>query len=687
MSRLIKIFLSITIFLIFLNFDVLAFSSTNEIVEKLEKKEIFKLEPTQKLANKDQEKTALKKVLPQQLKKSFEELQNEEVVPDLIISIDSEKVQSQEVDRLIKKLELLKNNGKKINYYSTDKLRGIYLYLYNSKEYFDEFKEKLTSNNIKVSLNQKLVKQYNPNDPYYSSQWNLNNINWSSAMDIGGGSNEVIIGIIDNGIDVDDPELATNIWQNPNEIYNNSNDDDGNGYIDDKYGCNFYMRVIEGYTYIPCLKDYIKEDLIFDTKHGTYISQVAAAVTNNSTGISGVCPNCKVASLKITDSFGSGNLSLLPFVFDYAVDKGFKVLNFSMGSSCPFGPEEDILASDIDLLINTYGISFVQAAGNAGSRSQSECLADCPGNNYCYSSARNQAYYYIDGKSVANKINVASIDSSNQRSYFSNYDGSFPVLTIAAPGSLIPVYENSSLLYINGTSFSAPMVSGALGLVLTKYDKNPTKLYTSLVNAYDSISTDYNISGRKLNLYKLYQRFPDVQPDHTFYSYIENLASNSVISGYPDGLFRPQDYVTRGAMAKFIKNGYNFSTNTSCGNFPDVPPSNTFYNEITTLKCYGVIQGYPDGYFRPDENVSRGAAMKFVINGLRKIKNDDDYLRYYGSDQRFPDLPPSHTFYEYIMAAWNNSIVNGFPDGYFRPENTTTRGEMSKMVSNGRTKL
>ncbi|MDH7476215.1 MAG: S8 family serine peptidase [Microgenomates group bacterium] len=450
-------------FFLFFIFSSPVFSfSKKDIENKLKDKNINQHKIERNL-NVNQEKLELKN--RQSTKQSFDELKREKIIPDVIISIDSKNTNSQEIDKLIKKLEDLRNQGKKVDYYTNDKLVGIYIYLYGSEEKYQELRKEIVSRSIKLSSNRKLVKQYTPNDSYYSSQWNLTNIRWSEAMDLGTGSNPVTIGIIDNGVDVDDSDLSSNIWQNAGDSYGDLTDNDGNGYIDDRYGCNFYLRIIEGYTYIPCQKSYIKEDLTLDSKHGSYVAQVSAGVTNNSLGIAGVCSSCKVSVLKITDDFGDGYFDLFPYVFTYAINKNFKILNLSYGSRCPFDASEDIYAADINTLINTYGIMLVQAAGNNGSMTQSQCISLCGSSNpYCYSSARNQAYYYVDGKSVPNKINVASINSSNQRSSSSVYDGSNAVITIAAPGENIPVYPYS---LVNGTSFSAPMVSGAIGFSMT----------------------------------------------------------------------------------------------------------------------------------------------------------------------------------------------------------------------------
>ena len=493
-----RIFILIPFLLIFSPFPT--FASKSDLVSKLERNNIKKKE---KIINASiqQEKDFQSKQNAK--KQSFEELKREKIIPDLIIGVDGKKIKDQEIDKLINKLNDLNNQGKKIDYFTDHNLVGVYIYLYGSEDKYKELKEQLVSESIKISPNRKLVKQYTPNDSYYQQQWNLSNINWSSAMDIGAGSNPVTIGIIDNGVDVDDFDLSSNIWQNSGEIYADNTDNDGNGYIDDKYGCNFYMRIIEGYQYIPCKKGYIKEDLILDSKHGTYVSQVAAGMTNNSLGIAGVCPNCKIAVLKITDDYGNGYFSLLPFVFSYATDKNFKILNLSYASSCPFDSSEDIYASDINLLINTYGIMLVQAAGNKGAMTQSECISQCgSSNSYCYSSARNQAYYYVEGKNVPNKINVAAINSSNQRASFSSYDGSNSVITIAAPGVAIPVFPYSLK---DGTSFSTAMVSGALGVYLSlnfPYSIDSSKIYNDLVSV-SSYLPDASISRKKLNLFTL----------------------------------------------------------------------------------------------------------------------------------------------------------------------------------------
>jgi hypothetical protein len=180
--------------------------------------------------------------------------------------------------------------------------------------------------------------------------------------------------------------------------------------------------------------------------------------------------------------------------------------------------------------------------------------------------------------------------------------------------------------------------------------------------------------------------FIDVPVSNTFYTPIMNLARDGIVSGYEDGSFKPEQPVTRGQMSKFIKNAYKIKTDTGCGDFPDVSKSNTFYTEITTLKCKGVIRGFDNGSFRPDLYVTRGQAMKFVMEGLRSFHEDNAYLLYSGSDQLFIDVPTDYAFYEYIMAAEQEGIVSGYGDGYFHPDAVSTRGAMSKMVDNARVK-
>ncbi|MBD3363504.1 hypothetical protein GF362_07350 [Candidatus Dojkabacteria bacterium] len=173
---------------------------------------------------------------------------------------------------------------------------------------------------------------------------------------------------------------------------------------------------------------------------------------------------------------------------------------------------------------------------------------------------------------------------------------------------------------------------------------------------------------------------------HTFESYINNLYADGIVSGYSDNTFRPDFPVSRGAMAKFVRKGLGFEINTSCGDFPDVSSSYAFYNDIQTLKCEGVISGYGDGEFKPERLVTRGQAMKFLIEGARAKTGNPEFLAVEGIEG-FPDVPQTYTFYENIMAAYGNDIVSGYSTGYFKPDDPVTRGAMSKMVDNTRKKL
>lgn len=180
--------------------------------------------------------------------------------------------------------------------------------------------------------------------------------------------------------------------------------------------------------------------------------------------------------------------------------------------------------------------------------------------------------------------------------------------------------------------------------------------------------------------------FRDVDETHVFYENIENLKTDGIISGYDDGTFKPDEPVTRGQMAKLISKGLQIDINTKCENFADIDSSQTFYTYIVSLKCHGIIQGFSDNTFRDNEYVTRGAATKFIISAARFIRNDSEYLKgIYTS--AFTDVPRTYVFAEYIDGAYTHSLIKGYSDRKFRPENNITRGEISKLIDLIRNKI
>ena len=112
-------------------------------------------------------------------------------------------------------------------------------------------------------------------------------------------------------------------------------------------------------------------------------------------------------------------------------------------------------------------------------------------------------------------------------------------------------------------------------------------------------------------------RFLDVPESYEFYGYICKLRHYGVVEGYPGNVYKPENYVTRGEMSKFIFLGSSSPANTTCGDFPDVPYNAPFYTKITSLKCSNIVSGCPqiDGSFlyKPNNNVTRGEMAKFIV--------------------------------------------------------------------------
>jgi hypothetical protein len=168
--------------------------------------------------------------------------------------------------------------------------------------------------------------------------------------------------------------------------------------------------------------------------------------------------------------------------------------------------------------------------------------------------------------------------------------------------------------------------------------------------------------------------FSDVPPDHWAYTYVQYMACNNIMTGYPDGTFHPDYTATRGQFSKVIVLAEQWPIDTSGGpHFSDVPQSNTFYPYVETAYHRNIINGYPNGTFLPNNGVTRGQLSKMIVLARNWPINTS-------GGPHFSDVPPNNTFYPYIETAYHYGIINGYPDGSFGWGNSSTRAQIAKMV-------
>jgi hypothetical protein len=178
--------------------------------------------------------------------------------------------------------------------------------------------------------------------------------------------------------------------------------------------------------------------------------------------------------------------------------------------------------------------------------------------------------------------------------------------------------------------------------------------------------------------------FSDVNTSDYFYSAVQYLAGNRVISGYADGTFRPYNNATRGQLSKIVVLAEGWPIQVSDGpHFRDVAPDSTFYPYIETAYSRGIISGYDCGAgcaeFRPGANVTRAQLCKIIVGARGWDINVT-------GGPHFRDVPETDTFYGYIETAFNHNLISGYDCGTgcaeFRPGNSATRGQIAKIVYN-----
>ncbi len=169
--------------------------------------------------------------------------------------------------------------------------------------------------------------------------------------------------------------------------------------------------------------------------------------------------------------------------------------------------------------------------------------------------------------------------------------------------------------------------------------------------------------------------FTDLPDTNWAYSYIAALYCRNVVTGYSDGTFRPNSSATRGQFTKMLALGMGWTREyPPYADFSDVLPGSTYFPYVATAYRLGVINGYPDGTFRPNEPVTRAQAVKMIVIA-------EGWSLEYPLTPTFSDVLVDNWAFGYIEAAYSHSIINGYTDGTFRPQNAITRAQVAKVLA------
>jgi subtilisin family serine protease len=346
--------------------------------------------------------------------------------------------------------------------------------------------------------NQILRERFTPNDTFFSSeQWALENdgltqhhfgdstggdavtqragtadadVDAAAAWDVNQGDANTVIAVIDVGVEIDHPDLQANIWTNLDELANGL-DDDGNGKVDDLNGWDFVDNEADPSPNDP------QDD------HGTFVAGVAAAVTNNATGVAGMCPQCKIMGLRVH------TLAEWIQALAYAKDEGADVVNMSIGGYNYSRLERNAIAAGANSFL------LVVAADNWSLDNDLPLeIRDSNGNALAYSPAYPGVY------TLPNILHVAASNDQDEYGYATGCalnggnkrdcaitNWGHDSVDVAAPGvDITGTLLGGGYQIRDGTSFAAPLAAGVAGLVKSRHPTyTPLQVRNMIMNSVD----------------------------------------------------------------------------------------------------------------------------------------------------------------------------------------------------------
>jgi thermitase len=293
-------------------------------------------------------------------------------------------------------------------------------------------------------------------DPLLDKLYGMKNIGAIEAWNTTKGSKQMVVAVIDTGIDYNHEDLSLNLWHNPAPT-----EGDNVGY------------------------DFVHNDgLPYDDQgHGTHTSGTVGGVGGNGKGVSGVNQRVSIMALKFLDAQGSGTTSNAIRAIDYGIKHGAKVMSNSWG-----GPsdEENTALSDAVVRARDKGVLFVAAAGNEGH--------DNDGSQASYPAALKHD----------NMLSVAALDSSDQTPYWSNYGAT--TVHVGAPGvNILSSVPGNQYKQESGTSMACPHVAGAAALVWSMHPSwNYKQVKKALMATVDQVQAlqGKTITGGRINVSK-----------------------------------------------------------------------------------------------------------------------------------------------------------------------------------------
>lgn len=467
--------------------------------------------------------------------------------------------------------------------------------------------------------------------------------------------------------------------------------------------------------------------------HGTHVAGIIAAQENDK-GIIGIAPDATIYSVKVLNEGGVGSTSSIIRGIDWAIKQNVDIINFSLSTSS----DDDILRSAIQkaydagiLLVAAAGNEGNEGANNVSYPGKYESVfavgaINSSDQKLAISSTGPEVEFAAPGAGIYSTYPIEwDMDDDSEDGYtrLSGTSMAAPhvVGILALYKERFPTMSSVDLRYLarefaddigevgRDTQFGfgvvqyPTVIEGAPTLtqqtMTGKVELTPTgqndafQLFIGeqLLSQTNGKYHFYGVKGI-YNVYTTYKStfgmeiterdyaiisnpyFPDVTPTQWFSEHIGFLASNSQVSGFDDGTFRPYKQISRAEAAILIGRALNLPGGNVVTNFSDVAPSSIASGYIQQAVEKGIISGFSDGTFRPGKLVSRGE-MAILLARAYNLTYEA------GTVNTFKDVVPSMASYNYILPIAKAGVTTGYTDRTFRPSNIMTRAEFSVFLA------